>query len=93
MPRRGGPPKKSKIPGVKHVVVVASGKGGVGKSTVAGECTRLAILEGELEASCACNLPQQISPLLFLDLNLDHLHDLSQLVCSISIYLDRLFRN
>jgi len=33
----GGPPKKSKIPGVKKVVVVASGKGGVGKSTVAGE--------------------------------------------------------
>lgn len=36
MPRRGGPPKKSKIPGVKHVVAVASGKGGVGKSTIAG---------------------------------------------------------
>lgn len=36
MPRRGtGPPKKIKIPGVKHVIVVASGKGGVGKSTVA----------------------------------------------------------
>ncbi|WVQ79340.1 hypothetical protein IAT38_001437 [Cryptococcus sp. DSM 104549] len=35
MPRRGGPPQKSKIKGVKQVVVVASGKGGVGKSTVA----------------------------------------------------------
>ncbi|KAJ9097207.1 hypothetical protein QFC21_004876 [Naganishia friedmannii] len=35
MPRRGGPPKKTKIPGVKHVVAVASGKGGVGKSTIA----------------------------------------------------------
>lgn len=35
MPRRGGPPKKTKIPGVKHVIAVASGKGGVGKSTVA----------------------------------------------------------
>ena len=31
-----GLPKKWPIPGVKHVVVVASGKGGVGKSTVAG---------------------------------------------------------
>lgn len=35
MPRRGGPPVKRKIPGVKHVVVVSSGKGGVGKSTIA----------------------------------------------------------
>lgn len=34
-----GLPKKWPIAGVKHVVVVASGKGGVGKSTVAGVCT------------------------------------------------------
>ncbi|KAI9437004.1 P-loop containing nucleoside triphosphate hydrolase protein [Lactarius indigo] len=34
MPRRGLPPKRS-IPHVKKVVAVASGKGGVGKSTVA----------------------------------------------------------
>ena len=32
-----GLPKKWPIPGVKHVLVVASGKGGVGKSTVAGK--------------------------------------------------------
>src|SRR2546430_4036743 len=31
----GGPPPKISLPGVKHVVAVASGKGGVGKSTVA----------------------------------------------------------
>ena len=31
----GGPPPKIALPGVKHVVAVASGKGGVGKSTVA----------------------------------------------------------
>ena len=31
-----GLPKRWPIPGVKHIVVVASGKGGVGKSTVAG---------------------------------------------------------
>ena len=31
-----GLPKKSPIDGVKHVIVVASGKGGVGKSTTAG---------------------------------------------------------
>ena len=30
-----GLPKRTPIPGVKHIVAVASGKGGVGKSTVA----------------------------------------------------------
>ena len=30
----GGPPRPQTIPGVKHVFAVASGKGGVGKSTV-----------------------------------------------------------
>lgn len=31
-----GLPKKFPVAGVKHVIVVASGKGGVGKSTTAG---------------------------------------------------------
>lgn len=31
-----GLPKKRPVDGVKHVVVVASGKGGVGKSTTSG---------------------------------------------------------
>lgn len=31
-----GLPVKKPISGVKHVILVASGKGGVGKSTVAG---------------------------------------------------------
>src|SRR5712692_7663693 len=31
----GGGPQKITLPGVKHVIAVASGKGGVGKSTVA----------------------------------------------------------
>ncbi|KAI0320137.1 P-loop containing nucleoside triphosphate hydrolase protein [Amylostereum chailletii] len=35
IPRRGGVPERRPIAGVKKVVVVASGKGGVGKSTVA----------------------------------------------------------
>lgn len=37
MPRKGGPIPKRSIPNVKKVLAVASGKGGVGKSTVAGE--------------------------------------------------------
>ena len=32
-----GLPKKRKIPAVENVVLVASGKGGVGKSTTAGK--------------------------------------------------------
>jgi hypothetical protein len=35
MPRRSLPPKRG-IPNVKKVIAVASGKGGVGKSTIAG---------------------------------------------------------
>lgn len=35
MAPHGGPVLKKQLPGVKHVIAVASGKGGVGKSTVA----------------------------------------------------------
>lgn len=35
MPRRGGPIQKRSLPHVKKVLAVASGKGGVGKSTIA----------------------------------------------------------
>lgn len=33
-----GLPQKKAIKGVKHVVLISSGKGGVGKSTTAGVC-------------------------------------------------------
>ena len=34
----GRPVTKIPIPGVDHIIAVASGKGGVGKSTTAGQC-------------------------------------------------------
>lgn len=34
-PRQPGPPPKEPVPGIRHIVAVGSGKGGVGKSTVA----------------------------------------------------------
>ena len=39
-----GLPKQRPIEGVKNVICVASGKGGVGKSTVAGMITMLLLL-------------------------------------------------
>ncbi len=44
-PRATAPPRKSAVPGVKHLIAVASGKGGVGKSTVA---VNLALAMGRL---------------------------------------------
>ena len=34
-PRRPGPPPREAVPGIRHIIAVGSGKGGVGKSTVA----------------------------------------------------------
>lgn len=45
-----GLPKQKPLAGVKHVIVVASGKGGVGKSTTAGVQTKTEI----------CGLPYKL---------------------------------
>jgi ATP-binding protein involved in chromosome partitioning len=46
MQPHGGAPQKLSLPGVKHVVAVASGKGGVGKSTVAANLALALRLHG-----------------------------------------------
>ena len=54
--RQPGPPAKETVPGVKHVIAVASGKGGVGKSTtavnlalaLAAEGLRIGLLDADL---------------------------------------------
>ena len=43
----GAAPQKIALPGVKHVVAVASGKGGVGKSTVAANLALALHMQGQ----------------------------------------------
>jgi len=47
---------KSSIPGVKHIIAVASGKGGVGKSTVASNLAVALAATGARVGLCDCDL-------------------------------------
>lgn len=47
---------KSSIPGVKHIIAVASGKGGVGKSTVAANLAVALAKTGAKVGLCDCDL-------------------------------------
>src|SRR5438093_433779 len=51
----GGMPQTS-IPGVKHVIAIASGKGGVGKSTVAANLACALHASGATVGLCDCDL-------------------------------------
>lgn len=53
-----GLPQKKVIKGVKHVVLISSGKGGVGKSTTAGVC-----INNLLELNPALNHLNPVQPL------------------------------
>lgn len=52
----GGAFAKSELPGVKHIVAIASGKGGVGKSTVAANLACAFRLEGMASGLCDCDI-------------------------------------
>ena len=49
-------PGATRIDGVKHVIAVASGKGGVGKSTVASNLAQALSLSGVRTGLCDCDL-------------------------------------
>jgi ATP-binding protein involved in chromosome partitioning len=55
-PAAAGAVGKSSIPGVKHVIAVASGKGGVGKSTVASNLAVALAATGAKVGLCDCDL-------------------------------------
>ncbi len=55
-PPAAASPGATKIEGVKHVVAVASGKGGVGKSTVASNLAQALSLSGARTGLCDCDL-------------------------------------
>lgn len=47
---------QNKIPGIKHIIAVASGKGGVGKSTVAANLAVALKKQGHAVGLCDCDL-------------------------------------
>ena len=55
-PPAAASPGATRIEGVKHVVAVASGKGGVGKSTVASNLAQALSLSGARTGLCDCDL-------------------------------------
>jgi ATP-binding protein involved in chromosome partitioning len=61
----GDQPQRQGIPGIKHIIAVASGKGGVGKSTVASNLAVALSKSGAAVGLCDCDLYGPSMPLMF----------------------------
>src|SRR4051794_37682750 len=59
------PPPKPPLPGIKHLVAVASGKGGVGKSTVAANLALALHLYGQRVGLMDADIYGPSVPLMF----------------------------
>src|SRR5690349_10127366 len=55
-PAQSPPPGATEIPGIKHIIAVASGKGGVGKSTVAANLAIALQQDGGRVGLCDCDM-------------------------------------
>lgn len=64
-PRGGAEALTSRIPGVRHVIAVASGKGGVGKSTVSANLAVALAANGRRVGLCDCDLYGPSMALMF----------------------------
>lgn len=68
-PAGGNAPQAARIPGVKHVIAVASGKGGVGKSTfavnLAGAISKILEKDGKKVGLMDCDIYGPSVPLMF----------------------------
>jgi len=64
-PKGGGEALASRIPGVKRIIAVASGKGGVGKSTVSANLAVSLAASGHRVGLCDCDLYGPSMALMF----------------------------
>jgi ATP-binding protein involved in chromosome partitioning len=55
-PGAGGQPQATEVEGVRHVIAIASGKGGVGKSTVAANLAIALRAQGAAVGLCDCDM-------------------------------------
>ncbi|MEM1295525.1 MAG: Mrp/NBP35 family ATP-binding protein [Verrucomicrobiota bacterium] len=76
----GGVMADAKIPGVKHIIAVGSGKGGVGKSTVAANLAVALQKTGARVGLCDCDLYGPSVALMFGSTDQPMVNDVEQII-------------